>query len=63
MASRAANEASAVRPAATTRGGATVDVARRLVTDYGYVIGELKRIFITAAIVVVALIVIALLRR
>ena len=62
MASRAANAASPARPAAATRPGAPIDAARRLVTDYGYVIGELQRIFITAAIIVVALIVIALLR-
>lgn len=32
-------------------------------TDYGYVVGELKRIFLTALIVIVFLIVVALLKR
>lgn len=36
---------------------------RTAVTDYGYVISELTRIFTTAAIIVVLLIVIAILRR
>ena len=36
--------------------------ARLAATDYGYVIGELKRIFITAAIIVILLVVIAVLR-
>ncbi len=34
--------------------------ARRSVTDYGYVMGELKRIFITALIVVIGLAIIAI---
>jgi len=39
-------------------------VAARLAsTDYGYVVGELKRIFITALIIVILLVVVALLRR
>ena len=36
--------------------------ARLAATDYGYVIGELKRIFITAAIIVILLVVVAVLR-
>ncbi len=41
-----------------------VSLAARLAsTDYGYVVGELKRIFITAAVIVILLVVVTLLRR
>ncbi len=42
---------------------AAASPARLASTDYGYVVGELKRIFLTAAVIVVLLIVVALLRR
>ncbi len=48
------------RPTAPRQPAATPRVA---VTDYGYVIGELTRIFTTAAIIVVLLIIVAILRR
>jgi len=55
-------------PAATAgprgRTAARAEAARERLshTDYGYVIGEVKRIFVTAAIIIVLLIVIAILR-
>ncbi|MHB8575821.1 MAG: hypothetical protein ACYDCQ_10890 [Dehalococcoidia bacterium] len=49
--------------AATPARAPAAETPRRAATDYGYVIGELKRIFITALVVIVALIVITLLRR
>ncbi len=48
---------------ATVEKPAAASPARLASTDYGYVVGELKRIFLTAAIIVVLLIVVALLRR
>jgi hypothetical protein len=52
------------RPSAAAQARESTPVASRLTTtDYGYVVGELKRIFITAAVVVLLLIVVALLKR
>jgi hypothetical protein len=42
---------------------ASASPVRLASTDYGYVVGELKRIFITAAVIVALLIVVTLLRR
>jgi hypothetical protein len=54
----------ATAPVARARPAASAGVASRLAsTDYGYVVGELKRIFITAAIVVAMLLVVALVKR
>ena len=54
------------RPAPAARGVARAALAskeRLASTDYGYVVGELKRIFATAALIVVLLVVVALIKR
>jgi hypothetical protein len=48
--------------AALAREGA-VAPSKLTSTDYGYVVGELKRIFITAAVVILMLVVVALIKR
>ncbi|HZU78033.1 MAG TPA: hypothetical protein VFA70_14800 [Dehalococcoidia bacterium] len=54
------------RPSAAAtalREAASASATKIVTTDYGYVVGELKRIFLTAAVIILLLIVVALLRR
>lgn len=54
----------APRPAPRGIARAAVASKERLAsTDYGYVVGELKRIFLTAALIIAFLIVVALIKR